>query len=206
MNKSLKNIILVILSLVAIVILLNAPYFYKQIKYFFSGEGSGAHQVTLTENPATPNIGESNILNIPSLGITAPIVEAQISEGQKTSTEKDFQEALKTGVVHYPGTAEVGQPGNAYIFGHSSDFAFKGGNFKTVFALLPHIEKGSEIVVSDKNGQIFHYVVTDSFVAASTDVHLLDQREYKEKLLTLQTSYPIGTALKRWIVIAKLKE
>lgn len=143
---------------------------------------------------------EPNRINISSLGINAPIVESE--ENNETS----FQKALEKGVVHYPGTAKVGEFGNTYLFAHSSDFAFKGGEYKTVFALLPKIEKGAEIVVSNTEGVAFRYEVTDSFVANSTDLHLLDQKEFKEKLLTLQTSYPIGTALKRWIVTAKLKE
>jgi len=44
-------------------------------------------------------------------------------------------------------------------------------------------------------------------VASAKDVHLLqppqDPTEYR---LTLQTSYPLGTAWKRWIVIAGIKK
>ena len=202
-SKLVKAVALLVLFVVIVYVAMNATYFFKQINFYLNKP-----QISENQNPpsGTEEKGEPNKINIPSLGITAPIVQAQISEGQKSSTEKDFQEALKTGVVHYPGTADAGQLGNAYYFGHSSDLALKGGDYKTVFALLPHIEKGAEIIVSNQEGQMFRYIVTDSFVAASTDVHLLDQKEYKEKLLTLQTSYPIGTALKRWIVTAKFKE
>jgi LPXTG-site transpeptidase (sortase) family protein len=173
---------------------MNTSYFFKQAKFYFHPPQAQ------TDNTSKDEKGQPNTLSIPSLGITAPIVEP------KENNEASFQEALKTGVVHYPGTAAVGELGNPYIFGHSSDFAFKGGSFKTVFALLPKIQKGADIVVTNGAGQVFHYQVTDSFVAKSTDTNLLDQKEYKEKLLTLQTSYPIGTALKRWIVQAKLVE
>lgn len=183
--------------LLLVFVAMNNAYVFEQLKFLFNKPDVAKNQSTATNKEEK---SEQNQINIPSLGITAPIVEP------KENNEKAFQEALKTGVVHYPGTAEVGQFGNPYLFGHSSDFAFKGGDYKAVFALLPSIQKGAEIVVSNTDGQVFRYEVTDSFVANSDDVHLLDQREYKEKLLTLQTSYPIGTALKRWIVIAKLKE
>jgi sortase (surface protein transpeptidase) len=61
-------------------------------------------------------------------------------------------------------------------------------------------------MVADQNGFLYTYVVTDHFVANKDDVQLLDQGNYQKKLLTLQTSYPIGTALKRYIVRAELKE
>ena len=187
-----------LLAVAFIFIALNSGYFLKQLKFLFYKP-----QITQEQSPEIDNTedkGQPNQINIPSLGIRAPIVEPA------ESNEQSFQEALKTGVVHYPGTAEVGQPGNAYLFAHSSDLAFKGGDYKTVFALLPSIPKGADIVVSNKDGQIFHYEVTDSFVANNDDVHLLEQKTNGEKRLTLQTSYPIGTALKRWIVVSKLRE
>lgn len=183
----------VLLLMALAYILLNTAYFFKQATFYLNKPNP-----TQIQTPKENEVGEPNQISIPSLGITAPIVEPQ------KSNESSFQEALKTGVVHYPGTAAVGELGNAYLFGHSSDFAFKGGNFKTVFALLPHIENGAEIIVSNGEGKVFHYIVSQSFVAQSTDTHLLDQGDKKEQILTLQTSYPIGTALKRYIVVAKI--
>ena len=186
---------LIVLLFVAAYVALNASYFSKQV----------GHQLNPTETTDSVDAGQSNNsepnrIRIPSLGITAPIVTPD------GTTEQLYQEALKRGVVHYPGTADVGTVGNAYIFGHSSDFVFKGGDYKTVFALLPQIQKDAEILVSDKDGNEFTYKVVESFVANSNDVKLLDQNTNGEKILTLQTSYPIGTALKRWIVKARITE
>ncbi len=177
-------------------VLLNTGYFWQQLKFIYRSEPPKADQTTPAQNAK----GEPNHLEITSLGISAPIVEAA------DNTEKGFQEALKTGVVHYPNTAKVGEVGNAYYFGHSSDFAFKGGSYKTVFALLPRIKDGAEIVMSNGSGDKFTYVVTEQKVVSSSDTSVLEQNTNGQKLLTLQTSYPVGTALKRYIVIAKLKE
>lgn len=196
-SKIVIGIATALAAAILIFIFLNGGYFFKQLKFLFFKPSVNQEQ---NANLQSEEKGEPNQINIPSLGIRAPIVESA------ESNETSFQEALKTGVVHYPGTAEVGQFGNPYLFAHSSDLAFKDGDYKTVFALLPNIKKGAEVVVSNRDGQMFRYEVTDSFVANSDDVHLLDQREYKEKIITIQTSYPIGTALKRWIVVAKLKE
>lgn len=196
--RTLVGVVVTALVAALIFIALNGGYFFKQLKFLFYKPQIAQDQNS--NSGSEEDKGQPNEISIPSLGITAPIVES------KESNEQSFQEALKTGVVHYPGTAEVGQPGNAYLFAHSSDFAFKDGDYKTVFALLPSIPKGADIVVSNKDGQIFHYEVIESFVANKDDVHLLDQNTNGEKRLTLQTSYPIGTALKRWIVISKLVE
>lgn len=181
----------VVLFIVAVYVALNAAYFYKQFKFWL--------HPPKVETEASQQKQQPNQLSIPSLGIIAPIVEAQ------ENSEVSFQEALKNGVVHYPGTAAAGQVGNMYIFGHSSDLALKDGGYKTVFALLPSIQNGAEIRVTDSSGTMFVYEVVDQFVASSTDVQLLEQETGGEKILTLQTSYPIGTALKRYIVKAKLK-
>lgn len=183
--------------LFAVWVLINWPYFSKQLGYWIHGRSAE----TFSNQPAgTVEKGEPNLLRIPSLDIWAPIQYVD------KVNEDVFQEALQNGIVHYPGTADIGQLGNPFLFGHSSDFASTPGKFKAVFALLPKISNGAEILVSTKDGTVYKYEVTKQFVANKTDLYVLDQGDYKEKLLTLQTSYPIGTALKRYIVVAKLKE
>lgn len=146
----------------------------------------------------TPNLSP-NTLSIPSLGIHAPI------HNVADNAEKTFQEALKNGVVHYPGTAHAGQAGNVYIFGHSSDYIWNTGNYKTIFARLPEIAEGAEIYILDKQGVIYKYIVFEQFVTSGNDVSMLSQETNGEAILTLQTSYPIGTALKRYIIKARLQ-
>lgn len=183
------------------IIILNGPYFYKQAQYWLGLTDTEKSSVNRPDQPANvPEMGEPNQIHIPSLDISAPL--QYVDE----INEDVFQKALQNGVVHYPGTADVGHNGNAYFFGHSSDMLFAPGNYKTVFALLPNIKHGSEVVVSDKSGQIFRYEVVDQFVVNNDDLSVLDQRGHKEKLMTLQTSYPVGTAFQRYIVVTRLKE
>lgn len=141
-----------------------------------------------------------NLLIIPRFGIRAPIIEVAKTE------EVIFQEALQQGVVHYPGTANIGEPGNAYIFGHSSDYVWAKGDYKTVFALLPEIKTGDLVYASNTKGQRFTYKVIEKVIVSPGDTKWLDQKNYEEKFLTLQTSYPVGTALRRFIVIGQLEE
>ncbi len=200
MKTYFKYLGIILLAVVIVFVLLNFDYFKKQLSYILSKPQTKQDDQALSNSENLKSIMEQNFLSIPSLDIKAPI------KFVTQANEKAFQEALIDGVVQFPGTAKVGTVGNTYIFGHSSDFAFSKGKYKTVFALLPSIDIGAEIIVSDESGKAFTYEVIKKFVASKKDVHLLDQNTNGEKILTVQTSYPIGTALQRYIVVARLRE
>ncbi len=141
---------------------------------------------------------EPNIVVVESLDIKAPLIYVE------ENSEKVFQAALKKGVVHYPGTALPGEAGNVYIFGHSSDYNFITSPYRSVFALLPQIKIDATILVTDQAGHPFRYKVVEAKVVSPDDLSVLDQNHQQYHRLSLQTSYPIGTALKRFVVIAEL--
>jgi sortase A len=181
-----------------LLILLNAGYFWARIQYRLERPAGPA--AVLTPAEPTGTIYPPNQLSIPSLGIEVPVIYTT------ETTEKAYQEALINGVVHFPGTALPGEVGNVYIFGHSSDYLWSKGKYKTVFAVLPKIALGAEIRITDQSGMQHIYTVADKFVVEPSDVSVLSQNTDGKKLLTLQTSYPLGTALRRYIVTAELKE
>jgi LPXTG-site transpeptidase (sortase) family protein len=185
----------ILLGLALAIFVINAPYFLAQLKYYFN-DPVPVHAPVAQDSEARV---EPDRLWIESLGIEAPIIYVEEED------EAKFQEGLRSGVVHYPGTADVGKSGNSYIFGHSSDFVTAKGDYKTVFALLPRIETGSIISVSDRDGRLFKYKVDRKFAVSSKDTSVLAQ-DLSRKQLTLQTSYPVGTALRRYIVISYLVE
>ena len=188
----LKKIVFAIVVFFVLFDLINIHYIkqYVQFHLFYK---SAVGAVTTSSQKVEPNM-----LAIPSLDILAPIVYAT------ASNETVFQADLKNGVVHYPGTADPGQNGNCYIFGHSSDYIFSKGHYKTVLALLPNIKTGARIYVSDAQGNEFVYVVMQATIVSPTDVQYLKQDTAK-KMLTVQTSYPVGTALNRFLAIATLQ-
>ena len=118
-------------------------------------------------------------LSIPSLEISAPIVFAD-----------------------FPGTAFPGQIGNVYIVGHSSDYPWNEGDYKTVFSKLPDAATGILIKITYQ-GDEFIYEVLETKIVEAGDLSVLDQPNDRQ-LITLQTSYPVGSALKRFIMVAKL--
>ena len=199
-KKIILSVFIGILFLGLAGILLNGPYFWKVWTNSWSKDDRQHQSTNSTGDISEQRRSEPNTLIVPSLNITAPIVKPQ------ESTEKSYQEALQNGVAHFPGTAEVGEVGNAYIFGHSSDMLLAPGSFKTIFALLPQIEIGAEILVSNNNGEQFRYLVTEKFVVENNQTEVLSQDTNGKQVLTLQTSYPLGTALKRFIVKSELSK
>lgn len=192
MKREIKKVGIALLIFIAIFVLANYQYFWQNISFILNKPDSSEMPQVSVEK------GESNKLLIASIGVNVPVVYVD------ERSENIFQAALKNGVVHYPGTALPGQSGNVYIFGHSSDYVWVKSNYKSAFALLPKVAIGDEIVITDQAGKIFHYVVIEKQVVSPNDLSVLKQDESKH-LLTLQTSYPIGTALKRYLVIAELK-
>lgn len=195
MKVVLKKIVIIFGFLILLVLLLNWQFVFLNLKHSLRPH-SLKPEILLSEKDKIL----SNSLLIPTLGIEAPVVYVD------AVNENLFQSALRYGVVHYPNTAKFGETGNSYIFGHSSDLKVSPGEYKTVFALLPRIELGAKIIVSSESGQIFTYEVKEKFIASSQDTYLLSQDTEDKKILTLQTSWPLGTALKRYIVRAELLE
>ncbi len=174
-----------------------------EVKSNYSPLGRGrmpGYKVASQKQEAAVLLKEPSMVYIDSLNIKVPLIYI-------TDTgEKAFQEGLINGVVHYPNTAKPGELGSMYIFGHSSDYMWSKGKYKQIFAPLPKIKVGAMIVVTDDTGKPYTYKVYDAFVAEANDLEYLDQYGFKRKLLTVQTSYPVGTAKQRFIALAELVE
>jgi sortase A len=129
-------------------------------------------------------------LSIPKLGIKDAVVRNDHSD-------------LKQSLIHYPGTAMVGDLGNAVIFGHSvlPQF-FNPKNYLTIFSTLHTLHKGDEIIATE-DGATYTYKITDMYSVSPDDLSPLAQT-YNGRYLTLITCTPPGTYLKRLIVRAEL--
>lgn len=144
-----------------------------------------------------------NRIIIPRIDQNIPVVrissESLIRRDWNT-LENEMQEALKGGVVHYPGTSLPGQTGNVVITGHSSYFPWDPGRFKDVFALLHEVVEGDKIVIYHEQDK-YIYEVDEIKIVLPEDIQVLKQTP--DDRLTLVTCTPVGTNLKRLIVIAK---
>ncbi len=143
-----------------------------------------------------------NRIIIPRIDQNLPIMRVSSDNLIKrdwNALEKEMQQALQDGVVHYPGTSTPGQNGNMAITGHSSYFPWDPGRFKDVFALLHKVVIGDKIVIYwDQKKHV--YEVNDIKVVLPQDISVLKQTP--EEKLTLITCTPVGTNLKRLIISA----
>lgn len=139
---------------------------------------------------------------IPSINTNVPVIPVSsrnLIRRDWSALENDIQEALRSGVVHYPGTALPGEDGNTVITGHSSYFPWDPGRFKDVFALLHDLNNKDRIVVYH-NQRKYVYEVSNIKVVLPEQVEVLNQQG--DERLTLLTCTPIGTNLKRLIIEA----
>ncbi len=166
-------------------------------------------KTTVQSNAQIPSLGMAvappdTRLIIPRINRNVPVMNVTTESLIKKDWEKletEMQEALRFGVIHYPGTARPGQQGNVVITGHSSYFPWDPGRFKDVFAVLHDLQQGDKILLY-YNQQQYMYEVTSIKKVWPSELEVL--RPSIENKLTLITCTPVGTNLKRLVVEAKL--
>lgn len=226
-----KQIIFSVLILLALFLLMNAPAYYKIITNEYQKISGASTESPLSDLVDNQDIVKTQIIVAPSgdkelqqkilppldmeimpttdriiiprINQNVPIVRVSsenLIQRDWKALEKDIQEALRGGVVHYPGTSLPGENGNVVVTGHSSYFPWDPGRFKDVFALLHDVELGDRVVIY-YNQKKFIYEISDIFEVKPSQIEVLKQKD--EETLTLITCTPVGTNLRRLIVIGK---
>lgn len=140
---------------------------------------------------------ENFSINIPKLKIKAPII-ANVDAYDKDT----YYKALENGVAHLQGSKFPGEDGNIIIFGHSSFYPEKSGNYKEIFKNLEDSEIG-DIIEIKFNQQKYLYRIDKKDVVNPKSTEFLNQT--KKEQLTLITCVPPGTTKYRLIVLARPK-
>jgi len=153
-----------------------------------------ATPVLATATPApvaalTPN----NTIAVPALGISAPI------QWQVPQTESAEKTALASGVIHLDQTALPGTAGSTVISGHSSDYPWSQGQYKSIFAPLLKIKLGTQIILNYQ-GVEHTYTVQKTYEVKPNDQSVLKQTSTEQ--LILLTCTPLGTSARRLVVVA----
>lgn len=148
-------------------------------------------------------IPDDNRVIIPKINKNVPLIFIKEKIGNKSwdEIEKIILDALKNGVVHYPGTALPGEFGNFVITGHSSYYPWDDGRYKSVFALLEEVNIGDEIIYI-YNQKRYKYKITEKKVVLPENVNIASNNNKKET--TIITCVPIGTNLKRLVLKGEL--
>lgn len=127
---------------------------------------------------------------------------AKIIPNVNPADEKSYIRALTSGVAEALGSTPPGEPGNLYLFSHSTDAPWNIVRYNAIFYLLRELEKGDRVIIFYKNRR-YDYIVFDKAIVSPGDVTYLTNK-YDYPVLTLQTCDPPGTLLNRLIVRARL--
>ncbi len=154
---------------------------------------------------ATPLIVSSSSVaanNIPEVIIPKINVEIPADYTQTSTNEAIIENALESGIVHYPTTAMPGQAGNAAFFGHSSNNIFNKGKYKFAFVLLHTLVPGDTFYLS-YNGKVYAYKVISRTIVEPSQVGVLGPVPGQTATATLITCDPPGTSLHRLVVVGQ---
>jgi len=131
----------------------------------------------------TPGPEQAIRIQIPAIGVDAPVVEG------------DDWEALKQGAGHHVGSANPGESGNCVVSAHNDIFG-------EIFRNLPDLDLGDEVFVYTTS-QVYRYVVTQKRVIEPAEVSVMYPAS--SPVLTLLSCYPYGIDTHRIVVIGELQ-
>lgn len=154
---------------------------------------------------ATPLILNTNSVSptaTPEVIIPKINVEIPVDYTQTSTDESVIEDALESGIVHYPTTVMPGQNGNTAFFGHSSNNIFNKGKYKFAFVLLHTLVPGDTFYLT-YNGKVYVYKVISKTVVPPTDVGVLGPVAGQTATATLITCDPPGTSLNRLVVVGQ---
>jgi sortase A len=132
----------------------------------------------------TPGAQQARQIQIPAIGVSAPIVLG------------DGWEQMKKGVGQHVGTANPGETGNLVVSAHNDIFG-------ELFRDLDKLKTGDTIIVTTQD-RSYTYVVTGTQIVEPTRVDLMAQTP--EKTLTMISCYPYRIDTQRIVVTAILQE
>jgi sortase A len=130
----------------------------------------------------TPGPQQAIRIQIPALGVDAPIVQG------------DGWEQLKKGVGQHVGTANPGENGNVVLSAHNDIFG-------EIFRDLDRLKPGDEIIIYT-NQQPFTFLVTTTRVVDPTQVEVMDSTT--QPTVTLISCYPYMVDDQRIVVTARI--
>jgi len=140
---------------------------------------------------------ESYLIEIPKIGIEAPIVFSE------ESNEAAFEEALKNGVLYYPESVLPSENGATIILGHSAPPNWPHINYDWVFNDLNKLETGDQVIVYF-NHQKFVYSVSEKGVIERGADLPASWTSIEKSSLVLLSCWPPGKDYKRYGVLANL--
>lgn len=183
---------------------INYQALIKEISFWYSHEyknnaniGNQSSNISTSRNVTAntlssniPSFSDNHIL-IPAISVDAPVTWMVKNTAYNTNS------ALENGAIHLLGSAIPGTAGNVFVTGHSSNYIWAPGNYKSVFALLDKLSVGDMIFLKYQN-KTYAYKMYEKQVINPGDTSVLEQGQ--KSILTLMTCTPVGTSLNRLII------
>ena len=144
-------------------------------------------------------------LIIPKLWTNVPILSMPtqtLAVNEWSEFEDKVQWELKNWVVHYPWTALPWWIWNTFITWHSSYYPWDDWRYKDVFAKLHKLDIWDSYYIYSWQKK-YKYHITEKKVVTPSNVSVLEQPQDK-KISTLMTCTPLGTNLRRLILVSEL--
>lgn len=191
---------LAITALILGFIVVNFSSLYKNLRYslsakYFSKLMNLTDQSKIIAQTNNDNQDNDNIMIIPKIGLNVAI--------NWDIPQENISDKLKYGLVHLNTSAKPNHTsGNVFITGDSSSPWWEKNPSGNAFSLLNRLQKGDRINITYQN-KFYLYQVIAKLSVQSNQVELM-QAANTQRLLTLMTDTPIGTNLKKLIVIAEM--
>ena len=145
-----------------------------------------------------PYSEKENSLEIPRIGIVAPVVISQ-----STVIETIVKE-LDAGAVYYPGSVLPVEEGQIIILGHSAPPGWPKIKHDWIFSDINNLQPGDEIILYFEHRKYIYEVVQKSILESGQEISL-NGFSPTDNVLTLVSCWPPGKLYKRDAVQAKLE-
>lgn len=152
-----------------------------------------------------PALQKRNLIPVDrNFGVVIPKIGANslVVPNVNPFNSREYQVALTRGVAHAKGSTKPGEPGNVFLFSHSSVNFYEAAQYNSVFYLLNKLEKGDLINLYYKDTK-YIYAVTSKMVVKPTAVEYLKAMDNNRETVTLMTCWPPGTTAGRLLIIAE---
>ena len=153
---------------------------------------------TVIESAKFSYTDKLNELEIPKLGISAPMVFSTSTDVNKLTKDLD------SGLVYYPGSVKPGEKGNIIVLGHSAPVGWPKIKYDWVFSDLNNLVSGDTVLISLNNKQ-YKYIVRKKVIIEKGEELPDDNSNTEKSFLTLISCWPPGKDYQRIAVLAELE-
>lgn len=194
-KKQIKKIFFAILVIEFILIGLNFGMIVEKMSYDICGSACRVKNVSNQKKTKVRQNYQDSIY-ISKINVKAPII---FNSGLN---EDAIADNLTKGVVYYAGSSLPGEErGLSVLLGHSSNYWWVKSDYNNVFALIPELKDGDEINIYYQNIKYDYRVASNKIINPSEWEQI--KNPAIESGLALITCWPLGSALKRYVVFAQ---